>query len=182
MSSRAAQGTAAGVYRCVPCGHGGHLTAWATASVHGPLGADGHVTTYDYDEETDLHEDSIQCTVHPDEVLEKHIDGVWCRWWSCFRCGGTGRADPDRGRYACPFPGEPGVGHAGWRPAGEIPDLPAWPGLGTGHVLSQDLRYFRPGHPSPDCRTCGAGGPAHVPRADRRALRLPCRVPDPRPR
>jgi hypothetical protein len=147
----AAAAESASVYRCAPCGHGKHLTAWALFVIHGPLGADGHLTELGYDDEDLLFEDSIQCTKHPDEPIEKLVDGVWCRWWSCVMCGGTGR----RGDIACSAPNPIGK-HEGWRPAAEVGGPPVWPGLGAGHVLDQDLRFYQPGGEAPNCRICGS--------------------------
>jgi hypothetical protein len=82
---------AASVYRCAECGHHRHLTAWAGALAFGPLHADGTLASHDTVEDDWLHEDSIQCGKHPGAVLEKSVDGQWCRWWNCPACAGTGK-------------------------------------------------------------------------------------------
>lgn len=137
--------TEASVYRCAECGHGRHLTAWGNASVHGPLGADGEIESFEWDEVWQVHEDSIQCARHPDGVVEKAIDGRWCRWWACPRCFGK----DDRGY--CPEEGiHPADGdgkrlaHAGWWPTGE-----PWP-VST---LDRGSHVFPPGR-DPRCRYC----------------------------
>jgi hypothetical protein len=120
------------VYRCATCGHGEHLTAWAGGNIQGRLGADGELDTYDYVDDWGIYESSIQCTEHADGVMEKLVDGEWCRWWRCETCDGRGRVDvgvnwqkPDG--YSCPAPKEmllsrsPGwYGHEGWRPVSEL--------------------------------------------------------------
>jgi hypothetical protein len=109
--------------------------AWAPASVYGPVGPDGELA-----EDTDVwadgvHEDSIQCKEHWDGPVEKSVDGQWCRWWNCLKCGGKGRVHvgeswqaPDG--YACSegleVPGKHGPYkiHCGWRPVAEpVPAL-----------------------------------------------------------
>jgi len=137
--------TAGSVYRCAECRHGRHLTAWGSASVHGPLGADGEIDYCDWDEVWQVHEVSIQCTSHPGAVLEKFIGGLWCRWWSCPRCTGDGR-----GGY-CPEDGiRPADGdgkrtaHSGWWPIDE-----PWP-VST---VDRNGHVFTPGR-NPHCRYC----------------------------
>lgn len=140
-------------YRCADCLHGAHLTAWVIVLAHGPLGPDGKLAEVDYDEEDVLYEDSIACTEHPDSVIEQSVDGVWCHWWACFLCGGEPRGWGDlpcRG----PSPAALKGAHRGWCPISEVPPL-VWPGLGTGHELDQDLRFYKPGSPTPCCRICG---------------------------
>ena len=90
MQDTRAEPAAASVWRCAECKHGQHLTAWGNASVHGPLGADGEITSYEWDELWQVHEDSIQCGQHPDAVIEKCVGGRWCRWWCCPHCTGDG--------------------------------------------------------------------------------------------
>src|SRR5215475_11275806 len=125
-----------GAYRCADCGNGDHLTAWAIIVAHGPLGADGHLTQYDWDEEDWLHEDSVQCAEHPDGVIEHFADGRLCRFWVCAWCGGDGRY--------CDYIKE----HKGWRPAGEPP--PPLP-VGAGHVFDPESRQpIR----KQDCQVC----------------------------
>ena len=128
----------ASIYRCADCGGGDQLTAWAIVIAHGPLGADGHLTEYDWDEEDWLFEDSIVCLKHPDAVIEQYIDSEWCRWWVCPWCGGDGEY--------CDYVKK----HAGWRPVSEIAALPPLP-VGAGHVLDETPgRTVRKAH----CRLC----------------------------
>jgi hypothetical protein len=110
------------IYRCAECGHGRHLTAWANVCAHGPLGPDGHLTRYDWDEEDEIHEDSIQCTIHPDGAIEHRVGERWHRWWACPKCSGTGKASSG---YPCHAAGLQDDGslrddecgaHHGWRP------------------------------------------------------------------
>jgi hypothetical protein len=109
---------AGSVYRCEECGHGLHLTAWAAALTFGPLGADGQLEGSGIWDEV-IHEDSIECSRHPDATIEKLVDGQWCRWWVCPQCKGKQRRP---GWPACPEPGLPpeprtyGERHVGWRP------------------------------------------------------------------
>lgn len=111
------------VYRCAECGHGRHLTAWAGANIHGPLAPNGSdLESDDWTDVWGIHEDSIECSEHPDGVIEHRVGEHWCRWWVCPRCDGNGRTS---GGYPCP---EPGLGkdgtfrddrygpHEGWRP------------------------------------------------------------------
>lgn len=124
--------TPASVYRCVTCGHGRNLMAWAPANVYGPLGPDGELAE-DTDVWTDgIHEGSIQCREHPDGPYEKQVDGVWCRFWQCPECKGTGRVHvgehwkaPDG--YACSaetFKASNAHGiwfvHEGWFPVDDV--------------------------------------------------------------
>ena len=110
--------SAAAVYRCAECGHGRYLTAWAIILAHGPVGPDGHIARYDWDEEDLLQEDSIECSKHPDSVTEMLVDGQWCRWWTCPSCKGETHPGWDR----CTAPGLPPERgtyrerHKGWRP------------------------------------------------------------------
>lgn len=144
-----------GVYRCPECGHGHHLTAWGNASVHGPLGQDGEITAYEYDELYEVHEDSIQCSRHPDGGFDKFIGGRWCRWVDCPRCQGRGKFTVRDGLHdyerECPEEGftdvEGRVAHGGWWPCGQAPPVFALERRG-GH-------RFTPGG-SPECRICGA--------------------------
>lgn len=135
----------ASLYRCAECGHGQHLTAWGNASVHGKLGADGEIESYDWDDLWEIHEDSIQCERHPDAVLEKFAAGQWCRWWNCPRCGGRGRACPEDGILPADGDGKR-TAHAGLWPSDE-----PWP------VSTLDRRghVFPPGK-EPQCRHCAA--------------------------
>lgn len=133
------------VYRCADCGHGEHLTAWGAATVHGPLAADGEIAediwTEVY-EVYEVHEGSIQCSKHPDAVIERCIDGEWCRWWCCPWClGDAGRCDYVTGT------------HDGWRPIAEIATMPPLPGIARGHAL-----ILEPGEPArlARCRICEA--------------------------
>jgi hypothetical protein len=80
-------------YRCVRCGHGKHLMAWAPACAYGPVAADGSLAQLDDVEDDGIHEDSIQCREHPDGPIEKRVDGKWCCWWNCPKCGGRGRVN-----------------------------------------------------------------------------------------
>jgi hypothetical protein len=115
-------------YRCVPCGHGRHLTAWAGANIHGPLGADGKLAEYGYTEDTGIREGSIQCDEHPDGMLEKLINGTWHQWWQCPECHGKGRTRageswkapngyPCHGGREKPGPRGTRTSHEGWFPA-----------------------------------------------------------------
>lgn len=141
--------TETSVYRCVPCGHGRDLMAWAPANVYGPLGADGELAG-DTDVWTyGIHEDSIQCSKHPDAMIEMCAGGVWCRWWRCPWCDGDGKSCEAGFRP----PGAIGraLSHEGWRPAAELGDLPALPGAGPGHVF-----IVKPGEPGRNacCHLC----------------------------
>lgn len=133
------------VYRCAECGHGKHLAAWGSASVHGPLSAGGEIESYDWDEVWEVHEDSIQCAVHPGAVLEKSIVGRWCRWWICSRCDGKTRDGhcPEDGIHPADGDGKQIV-HAGWWPSDE-----PWPVS----ALDRGGHVFTPGR-DPHCRYC----------------------------
>jgi hypothetical protein len=107
------------VYRCADCGDGKRLFAWAHANVYGPVGSDGTLDRYDYDETwEDPIEESIACGRHPSGVIEMCVDGVWHRWWRCVKCRGKGYTE--YGRYptyrsnceATTFEGK----HGCWRP------------------------------------------------------------------
>lgn len=113
-------------YRCAECRHGRYLTAWAAANIQGKLGADGDLDTWDYTDTWGVFEDSIECSKHPSGVIERQVDGQWCRWWQCAACKGTGRTNQgehwrSRDGYPCPAEGillagrERGV-HEGWIP------------------------------------------------------------------
>jgi hypothetical protein len=112
-------------YRCALCGHGKRLTAWALVLMHGPLGADGHLAENGYGEEIEVQEDSISCTKHPDAVIERMLDGAWCRWWSCPECDGRGWISGGSPYPDYPCPAEPRtsawqpVAHKGWLPVAE---------------------------------------------------------------
>lgn len=144
-----------GAYRCAGCGHGRHLTAWGSATVHGPLGAAGDIEAFDWDEVWQVHEASIQCARHPGGLLEKNIGGRWHRWHRCPLCHGTGQVPSARfwdEPRKCPADGFPDseqqgrLAHGAWWPAGEI--LPPSPLEAAGH-------RFMPGHDL-QCRHCGA--------------------------
>lgn len=107
--------------------------AWAPANAYGPVAADGELARHDDVWDYGLHEDSIQCTEHPDGVIEWSDGGVWCRWWCCPKCDGKGRVHagenwraPDG--YECSegisLPGKYGPYkiHRGWRPAEALAD------------------------------------------------------------
>jgi hypothetical protein len=128
-----------GGYRCVECGHGKKLWAYAGCNAYGPLAADGgSLDEYEGIEEWGIHEDSIQCAEHPGARLESFVGGRWCRWWTCPECHGGGRVryggQYDREysvecRKETPFPHRPframgrdGV-HEGWLPADEFAAL-----------------------------------------------------------
>lgn len=132
-------------WRCAECRHGRNLTAWGNASVHGKLGADGEIESYDWDEVWEIHEDSIQCDRHPGAVIEKSIGSRWCRWWCCPRCDGDGRDGycPEEGIRPADGDGKR-TAHAGWWPSDE-----PWP------VSALDRRghVFTPGR-EPYCRYC----------------------------
>jgi len=94
-------------FRCADCGHGEHLEACAAAVASGPLAADGELERHDNVEECYVHEDSIQCVIHPDAAVHKLIDGTYHRWALCESCRGTGSRYPDARSYrdrdvACP--------------------------------------------------------------------------------
>jgi hypothetical protein len=123
----------ASVYRCVHCGDGKRLMAWAPANVYGPVAADGDLAQHDDVWDMDgVHEDSIQCTEHPDCGIEKYVDGKWCCWWNCPKCKGTGRVGatgrgPAPDGYPCraeTFKGSNTWGswgvHSGWFPVEEV--------------------------------------------------------------
>lgn len=114
------QAAEASVYRCVECGHGKHLMAWAPASAYGPVAADGDLAQLDDVWDDGVHEDSLECSKHPHAVIEKHVDGQWCRPWVCRRCDGKG---VDAWNRKCPEKGMRESGpmswvewHRGWRP------------------------------------------------------------------
>lgn len=136
----------ASAYRCAECGHGRHLTAWGNASVCGPLGADGEITEYEWDELWQLHEDSIQCARHPGAAWEKLVAGRYCRWYCCTRCDGDGRGGqcPCTGVHPADGDGKR-TAHSGWW-QGE-----PWPSSD----LDRDGHAFTPGR-DPHCRYCGA--------------------------
>jgi hypothetical protein len=109
------------VYRCAECGHGKNLFAWAHANIYGPLGDDGELSSHDWTETwEDPIEESIQCSEHPDGVIEMCVGNVWCRWWSCLECRGKGYTESDGGRYRhrCEAPAIQGA-HACWRPVAD---------------------------------------------------------------
>lgn len=109
------------VYRCATCGHGNRLFAYAHANIHGHLGLDGQLDSYDYiDTWEDPIEESIECGRHPDGIIEMCIDGVWHRPWSCPKCNSKGYIEYDGGRYRskCSDPGFEGK-HACWRPGSD---------------------------------------------------------------
>lgn len=116
--------------------------------VHGPLGPDGEISSYEWDELYEVHEDSIQCSRHPGGGLEKFIGGRWCLWVNCPRCHGRGTFTVPAGlrehERECPEEGftdvEGRVSHGHW---------------------------FTPGG-RPECRTCGV-------LAESIAGRDPCR-------
>lgn len=134
----------ASLYRCAECGHGQQLTAWANATVHGRLGADGEVTSVDWEEQWHLFEDSIQCAKHVDPLLEKHVGGQWCRWRRCPRCRGAGVIGTDQYTPQCPEDGFRPVGstpldqltHQGWWPTDQ--PIPASALDKLGHVFTPD--------------------------------------------
>lgn len=119
------------VYRCADCGHGRHLMAYGLAVTYGPLGADGELERHDDVDDYDIQEGSICCTTHIDSVIEKQVNGVWCRFWNCPRCQGYGKVDRRTGTrgawdgFECsegiPMPrGGWGKIHEGWRPVAEL--------------------------------------------------------------
>lgn len=69
-------------YICEECGHGERLTAWATVLAEGALNAEGEVEE-DWTEQTELHEDSIQCREHHDAAILKLVEGRYTRWQTC---------------------------------------------------------------------------------------------------
>lgn len=144
----------ASLYRCAECGHGQDLGAWAIAVIHGPLGADGELAAIGWDEQLDLHEDSIQCAKHPGARIEKRVSNWWCLWRNCPRCDGAGRSR-DRG-WDCPEegfrPADSGPGgplaHSGWWPSDE--PVPA-----SSSSLDRLGHQFTPGVRA-HCRHCEA--------------------------
>jgi hypothetical protein len=136
------------VYRCAECGHGENLTAWGSASVHGPLTAAGTIEMFDWDEVWEVHQDSIQCEEHPGATLERLIGGQWCRWRACPLCGGDPRIScheeaftrADAGKYDKPA-------HCGWWPLSRPVPRPSYEVLGHVPLVSVDH--------SPRCRVCG---------------------------
>lgn len=138
----------AGVYRCTECGNGQNLTAYANAVVRGPLDADGSISTFDWEEVWEVHEDSIQCGKHPDPDLEKMIDGQWCRWRTCSICHGSNRAHcPDDGFTAAGSGKYAWLVHRGWWPVGELVPQAAAEQLGHVAFLEDGQLYC--------CRRCG---------------------------
>lgn len=107
------------LYRCAECGHGEKLYALAYGYIEGPLGADGSLERHDRCEETELAEDTIACHEHGDSVLiEKRVEGIWCRWAPCERCGGCGREVDSYGNRDIGYCqrngyGKPGCGGSG---------------------------------------------------------------------
>lgn len=86
-----------GEWRCETCGHGRRLTAVAGVNVYGELGRDGLVSLIN-DEQFELYDSSVQCTLHPGDPLQRWFDGHWTRWVPCDNCKGTGI-----GRTPMPF-------------------------------------------------------------------------------
>ena len=143
------------VYRCGDCGHGKHLEAWGSATVHGPLDPDGSISEFDWDDVYDVHEDSIQCGKHPGGRIEKKTGRLWCYWRSCPWCYGNGRVRAGGGR-SCPeelafLPFDAGErdepAHGGWWPVTR--PVPPSPPEQRGHVIVvEDKRYLA-------CERCG---------------------------
>lgn len=94
MSGGVSREGAVGVYRCVGCGHGRKLTAWAHTNVYGRLLADGSVEE-SYSDQWETREDSIECREHLapafDAIVEKRGPEGWMRWGDCPDCAGSGR-------------------------------------------------------------------------------------------
>lgn len=86
-------------FRCVVCGHGKCLVAYASAVVYGPL-TDREVDPYTV-HEWDLFEDSIDCTVHPGAIIEGKVRGRYLRWLTCSDCSGSGRVLRGFSRVPC---------------------------------------------------------------------------------
>ena len=138
------------VYRCGDCGHGKHLEAWGSATVHGPLDPDGSISEFDWDDVYDVHEGSIQCGKHPGGRIEKKIGRRWCYWRACPWCNGRGAFI---GGGSCseelafvPFDGGK-PGHGGWWPV-TVP-VPPSPPERRGHelILMGGCQYLT-------CRRC----------------------------
>jgi hypothetical protein len=99
-----------------------HLTAWAGCNAYGPVAVHGHeLERHDAVEEWGIHEDSIECAVHPGSVIEKTVCGEWRRWWVCPGCNGRGGTRVSYGGVwsRCLTPGhdggeEYGRPHSGW--------------------------------------------------------------------
>jgi len=176
--------TAEGAYRCGECKSWRHLTAWAAAVVEGPLDATGHLIEYTDVEDCYLHEDSIQCTKHPDALIEMFRKGYWCRWWSCPKCRGYGRVGSQgpcrEGGYQCSGGLKHAEGswywdgkiHEGWLPASEVDALcassPSLPSLTAAPAPSA----VPPGRVPPRT-TAAAPGPRREARQRRNRAPLP---------
>jgi hypothetical protein len=138
------------LYRCAECQHGRNLSAWGNASVYGPLDEKGDISYIEWEEVYNVHLDSIQCRKHPDPILEKKINGQWCRWWTCPLC-----QERDEDRKHCPEEGvepfPPDTSHRPRRVHGTWwPNRRAWPRSTVnrnGHVFTPGMRGT--------CRHCG---------------------------
>ncbi|WP_152990173.1 hypothetical protein [Sphaerimonospora mesophila] len=74
----AAATPATSVYRCAECGDGTRLYAWTHVVAHGPVSAKGVIDHYDWtDDDDDVIEESIICSVHGEGFVEKLIDGLY---------------------------------------------------------------------------------------------------------
>ena len=68
----------ASVFRCAECGDGARLYAWTHVVAHGPVGADGVISSYDWtDDEDDVIEESVICEIHGETSIEKLVDGEY---------------------------------------------------------------------------------------------------------
>lgn len=87
--SRSSEGRS--LYRCAECGNGDHLSCWSIGLFEGPMGSDGSLLRYDWEEDTEVQESSIKCAIHGDCVpIHKLIGGVYHRWERCESCEGKG--------------------------------------------------------------------------------------------
>jgi hypothetical protein len=128
------------LYRCAECQHGRNLSAWGDATVHGPLDDKGDIEYINWEEVHEVHEASIQCSEHPDCILEKKINGQWCRWWTCPRCH-----DHEKDRKGCPEEGVEPFPPDTSRPPQRVhgtwwPNRRAWP-----RVINRGGHEFPPG-------------------------------------
>ncbi len=99
--SRADATAAPSVFRCAECGDGTRLRAWVHLNAHGPVGADGKIERYDYESEDadEIIEESVTCSVHGEDPVEKLIDGQYTLLSSAIMVGRRYVAGP-RGRTA----------------------------------------------------------------------------------
>lgn len=86
-------------YRCVECGDGEHLTAYAQSVSFGSLAADGgDLSSIDHTDTCFVFDDSVSCSRHGETEVEALVEGVWSVWSRCAECEGKGRRVMNFGR------------------------------------------------------------------------------------